>query len=602
VDANTAAYSPDGQHVVTGGTKGRVLLWDVATRREASHLAAGHGAVLAARYAPTGEIIALGFEDGTVAVTDRSLATPRVVLHVKDSPVHSVAFSRDGRRIAAALDDGTVRILAADGSEPARRLSGHQDAVKGVEITADGSRAVSAGKDGSVRIWQVAEGGTGRLLYRGEQPETDAAFSPDGSRVLAVGNDGWIRLWNAGSGAEERRVNAHGRQLNAAAFSADGSRFAVGGRDGVTRVWSVAGGPPVAVLRGQRSRVYDVGFGRTSDRVVSAGDDGTVRIWDAGRTQAWTVPRDSSGIDFNRDGRLIATSGGDGTVAIWNTGTGRMQASLSGPDGYTAGKFSPIADTLVIPSDGASRVRIWPVSARSADVVVQLPEGRGMNAARFDATGHRIVYVDAKGRLVVRDLGSGREVTLRGTPEIVYDAKFSPDGRHVAAVTEIGWVLFWRLDRPTRPERVLKGQGGYVTALDYSADGRLVFGGGDRTVRIWDPSHGREIVMEGHQDEITNTFFTAGASRAISSSQDGTLRLWDSRRGVALAVLQSGQGGIIDMELSRDGKIATLGTGAVRVFRCEVCGSIEQVRALALSRNPRPLTPQERQQFLAAVR
>jgi len=39
----------------------------------------------------------------------------------------------------------------------------------------------------------------------------------------------------------------------------------------------------------------------------------------------------------------------------------------------------------------------------------------------------------------------------------------------------------------------------------------------------------------------------------------------------------------------------------VRVFQCDVCGSLERVRALARARSPRPLTAEERRQFLAAA-
>ena len=33
-------------------------------------------------------------------------------------------------------------------------------------------------------------------------------------------------------------------------------------------------------------------------------------------------------------------------MRVWDTATGRLRASLPGPDGYTAGKFSPASDTL----------------------------------------------------------------------------------------------------------------------------------------------------------------------------------------------------------------------------------------------------------------
>ncbi len=599
LDANTAAYSPDGRQLVTGGTDGRVIVWDAATQREVVGLDGGHGAVQAARYVPRGDRIVVGFEDGTVAITDRSLGASRVLFDNKGQAVQSIAVSGDGRRVAAASADGTVLVLATDGSEPALRLSGHRGPVLGVDISRDGNRVASAGKDGSFRLWNVSEGGGGTTLHSGTKPAADVAFSPDGNRLLGVGEDGRIRLWNGRDGSEMKQFDGQGRQLRAAAFSVDGRRFATGGADGVTRVWSDAGGPPLAVLRGQRSRVLDIGFGPVSDRVVSAGDDGTVRIWDAGRTQSWTVPSVTFNLDFNHDGRLIASSSEDGTVRVRDTTAGRPRASLGGPDGYTAAKFSPASDALAISSDEVSRVRVWPLSEDNADVVVQRPKGSGMYGARFDPSGERIVYVEAKGRVAVRNLKSGEEATLGGTPKVVYSALFSPDGEHVAANDGRGDVLIWRRDQWSKPERVFRAHRGDVNTLAYAPDGRIVTGGTDRTVRIWGPRGGEPLVLRGHRDEITTAVVSDDGTRVLTSSQDGTLRIWDAHSGAELAVLQSGQGEIYDAAMSRDGKIATLGKGeVVRVVSCDVCGSLDRVRALALSRAPRSLTARERRQFL----
>jgi len=184
---------------------------------------------------------------------------------------------------------------------------------------------------------------------------------------------------------------------------------------------------------------------------------------------------------------------------------------------------------------------------------------------------------------------------------VVWGAEFTPDGDRDVAVPNRD-VLVWRLDRPDRPEGVLRGHRGPVNALAFTPDGRIVTAGADRTVRIWDPADGSAIVLRGHQDEVTTVLVTANGSQVWSASQDGTVRLWDSRTGEQLASLQTGEGELYDIALSGNGKIATLGKGdVVQVFDCDFCGSLDRVREVALGRVPRPLTTAERAQFLAAA-
>jgi WD40 repeat protein len=287
---------------------------------------------------------------------------------------------------------------------------------------------------------------------------------------------------------------------------------------------------------------------------------------------------------------------------VWDAATDKLRKSLRAPAGPTLGLWAPTSDRIIITNLVRTSILIWPIASTDTEVAARLPNAHGMNMALFDHSGQRITYADVERTLAVRDLRSGREIRLGGVREPVWDMQFSPDGQRVAAATERGTLMVWRLDRPSAPERMLTGHRGHINVLDYGRNGTVVTAGQDRTVRVWDPQSRASVVLRGHTDEVTSAIFTNDGNRVLSTSSDGTLRLWDARGGEALAVLESGGDPLYEVSLSSNGTLATYAkSGVVRVFKCEVCGSLEELQALARSRAPQPLTAEERQRFLAAA-
>ena len=598
----TATFSPNGNRVLAGGDDGNALLLDAETHRVTEQWAAGHGSLKSARYSPRGDEIVLGFADGTIAITDESLAAPRELVRPgKDREVKSVAFSGDGEHVAAAIADGTVLFLPADGKGRPERLP-MPETPWSVDVSADESLVAIASFEGSVRLWSPATGDVDVLRQPGTWI-TDVAFDPEGRWVVAVGQDGVVYRWNARTGRELARTRGGGAELYSVAFSADGKRFAAGSQDGAVRVWTNPGEPPAATLRGPAGWVVDVGFGPTGDRVVSAEEGGMVRLWDAGLAQAWTVPSDSVGLAFNRNGRLLATGGASGTVRVWDAASGKLVGSRGGGVGETRAAFSPADDRLVLADDSSPGVRVWSLDDGTVTTAFTALKADGVYAARFDPAGERIVYADTNGRLAVRTLGSDDEVRLGGAPKVVYDAQFSADGKRVAAISESGTSAVWRLDRPERPERLLRGHHGEVNGFTYGADDRLVTAGVDRSVRVWPARGTTSLALLGHDRDATDAAFTRGGDKVVSSSMDRTLRLWDSRTGVLLGILETSPAELHSMQMSSDGKIATIDEDlTLRVRSCEVCGSLQDVQEMARSYDARQMTPDERAVYLDPLR
>jgi eukaryotic-like serine/threonine-protein kinase len=87
--------------------------------------------------------------------------------------------------------------------------------------------------------------------------------------------------------------------------------------------------------------------------------------------------------------------------------------------------------------------------------------------------------------------------------------------------------------------KILRGHTAAVNMIAYSPDGSVIAtASDDKRVGLW-TSDGRLVrMLEGHTDEVWKIIFTQGNQRLLSSSKDGTARLWDVESGETLKIIQ----------------------------------------------------------------
>ena len=67
--------------------------------------------------------------------------------------------------------------------------------------------------------------------------------------------------------------------------------------------------------------------------------------------------------------------------------------------------------------------------------------------------------------------------------------------------------------------------------MGWSPDGaRLVSGGSDRTVRVWEADSGRLLhTLTGHTRRVSAVGWSPDGSRLVSGGSDRTVRVWEPR-------------------------------------------------------------------------
>ena len=150
---SSAAFSPDGQRIVTASDDKTARVWDAATGQPIGEPLKGHEVLcIARRSAPTASA-----SSPRPMTRRRGSGTPRPASRSasrsKATTVQcaSAAFSPDGKRIVTASADKTARVWdAATGQPIGEPLKGHEDGCMSAAFSPDGKRIVTAsGQDGA---------------------------------------------------------------------------------------------------------------------------------------------------------------------------------------------------------------------------------------------------------------------------------------------------------------------------------------------------------------------------------------------------------------------------------------------------------------------
>jgi WD40 repeat protein len=88
---------------------------------------------------------------------------------------------------------------------------------------------------------------------------------------------------------------------------------------------------------------------------------------------------------------------------------------------------------------------------------------------------------------------------------------------------------------------------------------RAVSASEDGTLRLWDLESGQTIrSLESHTNWVSAVSVTPDGRRAVSASQDQTLRLWDLDNGKEIATF-TGENGMVSCAFAPDGRAIVAG-------------------------------------------
>ncbi|AWM36884.1 WD domain, G-beta repeat [Gemmata obscuriglobus] len=354
--------------------------------------------------------------------------------------------------------------------------------VRSLAYAPDGTVLVAAtgggtGGAGGVVAWDAA---TRKQLWARSGPKGfgSVSFAPDGKSIAVTHGAATVLRLAALTGQEMGEVGPHPKPVRACVY-VPGTGHLATGSDGTVRFWDLATGKVVKELKGGHpAEINSLTVSPNGKWLISGGPDGT-RGWDVAtgaelkngfkqeRGIAWYGPT------FVGPDRVLFADN-SATQYLLELPSGRELLRYEGFGGGIA--YSPALGVAAFHWDGTN-VHIMdlafraPTAAEQARIESLLKE--------FDDDSYPVRVAASK---AMRQVSSVAEPALR---KAMTDGP-SAEVRMRARVTRKAIL--------EEPLRTLKGHTARVRPMCFSPNGKvLATGAEDGTVRLWDPSTGKEL-------------------------------------------------------------------------------------------------------------
>jgi WD40 repeat protein len=509
----SAAFSPDGQRIVTASDDGAAIVWDTASGRQLLPLK-GH---------KTG--------------------------------VRSVAFSPEGQRIVTGSWDTTAKVWEAATGQEFLTLTGHVASIRAVAFSPDSQRIVTTSNGGTAMVWNAT---SGEILLAVKRAGASVAFSPDGQRILSGGFDNTIydtaTVWEAATGRELLTLKGAGAP---AAFSLDGQRIVTGGGGAAAKVWEAATGRELLELKGHSGTVAAVAFSRDGQRIVTGSDDRTVRVWEAASGRELFMLQGHSApilsVMFSPDGQRIVTGSRDHTAKVWEAGSDREWFALNGHDaGINSAAFSPDGQRVVTGLDDRT-AKVWEVTSGRELRALQAHRAP-VECVAYSPDGQRILTGSEDQTARVWEAASGRELLrLEGHGAPIESVAFSPDGQRIVTGSEDQTARVWEV-ASGRELLPLKWHTGSIWSVAFSPDGqRIVTGSVDQTARVWQAARAEQVAAWQAEEQSAEQHLAVlerertlkrERQRVARIGDEGSIKRWLILAPIPLSAGQSIQQGL----------------------------------------------------------
>jgi WD40 repeat protein len=406
----------------------------------------------------------------------------------------------------------------------------------------------------------VARLGTKRMSHR--DAVEFVQFTPDGKDVISGSRNHWLDYWDVAQG--ERRHDFKGAGSTFAfALSSNGNRFASIGDQATILLCDLETGKQLTELSGYQKDIWALALTGDGNLLASIGDENRVGLWDAAKGKPLRELSGHKGrlraLSFSPDGKSLAAAGEDANLFLWSTSTGTVTKRLPLKTTTYALAFAPGGNLLACGTE--SGLQVWDIPTEK--ILWQDPQAGGVATVAFAPDGQSLAFATSEA-IHLREVAGGKRLgQLTAHHECALALAFSPDSKRLVSGGADYAVRLW--DVASGKERFPEHRNfGRIMSAQFLADGKTVLVRNknvlvwwNETVWFWDPVQGKELhgFKAGTPGQVELHVVSPDGSRIAQVLADGELHVRAIPSGQLLHKLPGKPGSFKHIAFSPDNKL-----------------------------------------------
>ena len=526
------AFSPDGQYLAAGDTKGNILLRKVADGQPIRSFTGHNAWVVSLAFSPDGKTLASSSCDCTAKLWDLSTVQCLHSLDEHEHEVWSVAFSPNGETMATGCDDCQARLWSVITGKCIQVFLGHTDYILSVAFSLDGQKLFSGSHDNTIKQWDIKTGKCLRIFRGHDKGVRSISVSPCGQMLASGSNDQTVRLWDTKTGKCLHIFRGHDNMVLSVAFCPRDNLLVSSSVDQTLRLWDVDTGECLKVFQGHSNMINSVTFNSQSNILASGSYDQSIKLWNINTYQCVKTFQGNNNqalsVIFSADSQTVVSGGHDHKIRLWDVKTGKIIKILHKHTNWVFSVAFNAKNNLIASGSGDKTIKIWDVATGKV-IKTLFGHQAVVRSVAFSFDGQILASSSEDKTIKLWNIQTGQTIkTLFGHQAEIWSIAFSPDDRQLASGSLDGTAKLWNISTG-KCWKTLDEHTSWILSVAFSLDNKtLATTSPDQTIRLWDTTTGEcKVILREDKGYSQLVAFSNDSQTIASHNQDYDIKLWN---------------------------------------------------------------------------